>query len=194
MLKKWLTIGPLRGFPSMKPLGDENLILIGMPGAGKSTVGEHLARSLSLHFLDTDQLIEERWRRPLQQIIDSDGLEAFRIKEEEAILSLNVVRHVISTGGSVVYYPQAMKHLTDLGRILWLDLPLEEIEKRVIDGMENRGLVRTPKQTLADLYHERTPLYKRYAEIRVDAMGKTDEQIVREILDHLNLKGPTHGY
>lgn len=194
ILKKRFTIAPRRGFPSMKPLGDKNLILIGMPGAGKSTIGEHLARSLSLQFLDTDQLIEERWRRPLQEIIDSEGLEAFRIKEEGAILSLNVVRHVISTGGSVVYYPRAMKHLADLGRILWLDLPLVEIEKRVTDGMENRGLVRNPDQTLTDLYRERTPLYEKYAEIRVDAMGKTDEQVVQEILDHLNLKGPTHGY
>jgi shikimate kinase len=177
----------------VKLRGNENLILIGMPGAGKSTVGKHLARHLSVSFLDTDQVIEERWGRSLQQIIESEGLEAFRFKEEKTIVSLNVARYVISTGGSVVYYPRAMKHLKDLGRILWLDLPLEEIERRVADGMDDRGLVRTPEQTLADLYRERTPLYERYAEIRVDAMGKTDEHIVREILDRLNLTGPTRG-
>ncbi len=172
----------------MKCIGDRNLILIGMPGAGKSTVGKHLARSLSLPFLDTDQLIEDRWGSTLQEIIDSEGLEAFRIREEETILSLNVVRHVISTGGSVVYYPRAMVHLQDLGWILWLDLPFEELESRLANGVEDRGLVRTPKQSLADLYRERKPLYERYAQIRMETLDKTDQQVVREILKCLHLE------
>ena len=173
----------------MKPIGDRNLIMIGMPGAGKSTVGKRLAHSLSLPFFDTDQLIEERWGCSLQEIIDSEGLEAFRLKEEAGILSLRMASHVISTGGSVVYSSRAMAHLRDLGWILWLDLPLEELERRLADGMENRGIVRTPNQSLPDLYRERRPLYERYAQIRVDALGKTDQQVVQEILKYLHLDG-----
>jgi shikimate kinase len=177
----------------VKPIGDKNLILIGMPGAGKSTVGKRLARSLSFPFLDTDQLIEERWGCSLQEIIDSEGLDAFRLKEEKAILSLDVSRHVISTGGSVVYYPGAMAHLQDLGWILWLDLPLEDIERRLANGPENRGIVQTPNQSLADLYRERTPLYERYAQVRVGTLNKTDQQVVREILQWLRLERSAHG-
>ena len=177
----------------MKPVGDENLILIGMPGAGKSTVGRHLAQTLTLAFLDTDQLMEERWSCTLQEIIDSEGLESFRLKEEKTILSLDVSKHVISTGGSVVYYPQAMAHLQELGWILWLNLPLEELERRLANGMENRGLVRTPDQSLVDLYRERKPLYERYAQVRVDALGKTDQQVVREILKSLHLEESPQG-
>ena len=178
----------------MQDIGDKNLILIGMPGAGKSVVGKRLAHFLSLPFLDTDQLIEEQWGCSLQEIIDSEGLEAFRIKEEETILSLDMAKHVISTGGSVVYYPPAMAHLKDLGRIIWIDLPLEEIERRLANGPENRGIVQTPDQSVADLYRGRKPLYQRYAQIRVDALGKTDQQVVEEILECLHLKGSVHDH
>ena len=180
---------PFKEISSVKPIGDRNLILIGMPGSGKSTVGKRLARALSFPFLDTDQLMEERWGCLLQEIIDSEGLEAFRRKEAETILSLDVLRHVISTGGSVVYTPRAMAHLQDLGWILWLDLPLEELERRLANGMESRGIVRTPDQSLADLYRERRPLYERYVQIRVDIQGKTDQQLVKEILESLHLSG-----
>ena len=173
----------------MKPIGDKNLILIGMPGAGKSSVGKRLARVLSFSFLDTDQLMEERWGCLLQEIIDSEGLEAFSRKEAETVLSLDVVRHVISTGGSVVYSPRAMAHLQDLGWILWLDLPLEELERRLANGMEGRGIVRTPEQSLADLYRERRPLYERYAQIRVETQGKTNKQVIQGILEGLHLTG-----
>jgi len=184
---------PFRKGLFVKPIVNKNLILIGMPGAGKSTVGKHLARSLSFPFLDTDQLIEERWGCSLQEIIDSEGLDAFRLKEEKAILSLDVSRHVISTGGSVVYYPRAMAHLQDLGWILWLDLPLEDIEGRLANGPENRGIVRTPNQSVADLYRERKPLYEHYAQIRVDTLDKTDQKVVQEILRYLRLEEPTQG-
>jgi shikimate kinase len=177
----------------VKPMDDRNLILIGMAGAGKSTVGRLLAQSLSLPFLDTDQLMEQRWECSLQEIIDSEGLESFRLKEEETVLSLDVSRHVISTGGSVVYYPRAMGHLRERGWILWLDLPLEELEKRLAHGVENRGLVRTPDQSIADLYEQRKPLYERYAQIRFDALGKTDLQLVQEIQKFLHQQGSIHG-
>jgi shikimate kinase len=175
-------------------MGDRNLILIGMPGSGKSTVGRLLAESLSLPFLDTDQLMEQRWGCSLQEIIDSEGLDSFRLMEEETILALDVADHVISTGGSVVYYPRAMGHLRGRGWILWLDLPLEELEKRLAHGVENRGLVRTPDQSIADLYQQRKPLYERYAQIRFDALGKTDLQLVQEILKFLHQQGPIYGH
>ena len=179
--------GLFKGTSSMKPIGDKNLILIGMPSAGKSTLGQCLARALSFSFLDTDQLMEERWGCLLQEIIDSEGLEAFRRREAKTVLSLDVVGHVISTGGSVVYSPRAMAHLQDLGRILWLDLPLEELERRLANGMESRGIVRTPEQSLADLYYERRPLYERYAQMRVETQGKTNQQVVKEILKFIHL-------
>jgi shikimate kinase len=85
-----------------------------------------------------------------------------------------------------------MAHLRKLGWILWLDLPFEELEGRLVDATENRGIVRTPDQSLADLYRERKPLYERYAQIKVDVLGKTDQEVVEEILENLHLEGPTH--
>jgi shikimate kinase len=168
---------------------DANLVLIGMPGAGKSTVGRCLAEALEMAFLDTDDLIEKRWGRTLQEIIDVEGLNVFRRKEEETILSLDVMGCVIATGGSVVYSPRAMDRLRRLGGILWLDLPLDQLETRLEGATEDRGIVRQPKQSIADLYHERQPLYQRYAQLRVTTHGKTDEKVAHEILGLLSIEG-----
>ncbi len=157
--------------------------MIGMPGAGKSTIGTRLALALSFPFLDTDRLIEERYGRKLQEIIDLEGLEAFCRKEEETILSVRVSGCVIATGGSVVYGDRGMARLRDLGWIVWLDLPLAQLKKRLKGGAEGRGIVRSRRQSLSDLYHQRRPLYERYAQLRVEVAGKTDEEVVREILD-----------
>lgn len=173
----------------MSKRADHNLILIGMPGAGKSTVGKFLARALGMDFVDTDHLIEARWGRTLQEIIDLEGLEVFRRKEEETILDLNLDGYVIATGGSVVYSPKAMAHLKELGNILWLDLPLGDLEIRLEGATEGRGIVRDPSQSLADLYHERKPLYERYAQLRVSTHGKTDQKVADEILEALSNEG-----
>ncbi len=157
-----------------------NLILIGMPGAGKSTVGRLLARQIALDFLDTDLLLEARVGCSLQQIVEARGNAGMRAAEERLILSLNCRHTVIATGGSAVYSPAAMAHLKSLGRIIFLHLPLEALQPRLND-LATRGLVRRPGQSLADLYAERLPLYRRYADITLDCLGLTPEEVVRAI-------------
>ncbi|RMF48560.1 MAG: shikimate kinase [Deltaproteobacteria bacterium] len=157
-----------------------NIILIGMPGAGKSTVGVVLAKRLGLGFVDTDLLIQMRTGRRLQQIIDEDGLAAFRALEEQTVMEFDVCDAVIATGGSVIYSDKAMRHLAAIGTLVYLDVPLTELEKRLHD-MESRGLVIDPGSTLADLYAERTPLYRRWADLRVDESDRNLEEVVDQI-------------
>jgi shikimate kinase len=151
-----------------------------MPGAGKSTIGELLAQYAHLGFLDTDLLLQAHEGRSLQQIVDQEGYLGLRAAEERFILSLNCQNQVIATGGSVVYSETAMQHLRSLGRIVFLHLPLEELLPRLTD-LDTRGLVRRPGQSLADLYAERLPLYRRYAHITIDCQGLTQEQVARSI-------------
>lgn len=160
---------------------ERNIILIGMPGVGKSTVGVILAKVMSLHFIDTDVLIQVQEGRNLQEIIDNEGLEAFLCIEERTILSLICTKTVIATGGSVVYSEKAMGHLGSSGIIIHLDLSLNLIDERLKD-FEDRGVVRRPGQGLNELYDERLPLYRGYAEISVDCSGKTHEEVIDEIL------------
>jgi len=159
---------------------ETNLILIGMPGAGKSTIGVLLAKATSRAFLDTDVAIQAAEGRSLQQIIERDGLAAFCRIEERHVLSLTCRSTVIATGGSVVYSPAAMRHLTAGGIFIHLDLALPSIERR-LTNLATRGVVMGPGETLATLYHERQPLYQRYADITVDCEGKSHEEIVQEI-------------
>ena len=140
-----------------------NVVLIGMPGAGKSTLGVLLAKWTSRHFIDTDVVIQARERRTLQTIIDTEGLAAFRHVEERAILDLRCDNSVIATGGSVVYSDAAMQHLRALGIVVYLQLDLPHLQER-LHNLPSRGVVMTPGQTLAQLFAERTPLYARYAD------------------------------
>ncbi len=161
-----------------------NVILIGMPGAGKSTVGVVLAKRLGFDFLDTDVLIQARQGRRLQEIIDSDGLAAFRQIEEAALLSLACRRTVVATGGSAIYSNAGMAALKSCGTIVFLDLPLEELARRVRD-MDTRGMVIDPGETFPDLFARRLPLYRRWAELTIDSRGKSVEDLATEITHRL---------
>jgi len=163
-----------------------NLILIGMPGAGKSTVGLLLAKYANLEFLDTDLLLEIQEGRYLQEIVDQDGYLGMRAAEERLILSLACQNHVIATGGSVIYSASAMEHLKALGQIIFLYLSLKEILPRLTD-LDTRGMVRRPGQSLADLYAERLPLYRRYADITIACGGLSREEVAQAICDRLNI-------
>ena len=161
----------------------KNLVLIGMPGAGKSTVGVVLAKRLGLGFVDTDLLIQLRAGKQLQEIIDKEGLQKFRRLEEQALLEFDVCNTVIATGGSAVYSDAAMRHLGQIGTIIFLDLPLAELEQRLQD-MATRGLVIDPNATLADLYDERLPLYRGWADITIETRDINLEQVVETICQH----------
>jgi shikimate kinase len=157
-----------------------NIVLIGMPGAGKSTVGIVLAKTLGMHFVDTDILIQEREGRFLQDIINIDGLERFMHIEEQAVLSLQAKDSVIATGGSVIYSERAVTHLKADGVFVYLKHRLGKIEQRV-NNIQTRGLAMKSGQTLASLYRERTPLYEKYADITIDCSRKHMEKIILEI-------------
>lgn len=157
-----------------------NIILIGMPGVGKSTVGVLLAKATSRDFIDTDVLIQRLHQRRLQDIIDAEGLDAFRALEERAVLSLDVRSHVIATGGSVVYSLPAMHHLRTAGRTVYLYLPFDLLQSRVAD-LDGRGVVREPGQSFLDLFRSRSPLYERYADFTIDCTALTHENVVAAI-------------
>lgn len=157
-----------------------NLTLIGMPGAGKSTVGIILAKMLSFGFIDTDVLIQINRQKSLQQILDeSDHLNLRKVEEEE-ILKLNIDRHVIATGGSAVYSEKAMTHLREISTLVFLEVDFDEIERR-IKNFNTRGIAKTKKQTFRELFEERQALYRRYAEIRIDGNRLCQEELAAEI-------------
>ncbi len=158
----------------------ENITLIGMPGAGKSTVGHLLAKHLQFEFIDTDKLICQQQQRTLQNIVNQDGYMQLCQFEEQAVLSIAAEKSVIATGGSTVYSTAAMQHLSSLSKIIYLSVPYEIIEDR-IKNLDTRGLVKKPRQSLHDLYVERTALYEKYAEITV-AADMTAELVAEKIM------------
>lgn len=163
-----------------------NIILIGMPGCGKSTVGVVLAKNLGYRFLDSDICIQEREDRLLHEIISQEGLDGFLSIENEVNASLDVKRHVVATGGSAVYGKEAMLHLGEIGTIVYLRLPYKDIEERLGD-LAKRGVAVKDGQTLYDLYEERIPLYEKYAEITVDCHDKAIRDIVAEIAGRIQI-------
>lgn len=163
-----------------------NIVLIGMPGAGKSTVGVILAKRASLGFMDTDVLIQTCEGRSLQSIIDSQGYLSLREIEERILLGLECRSHVIATGGSAVYSRAAMTHLARDGRIVFLDVDLPTLESRALD-LGRRGIAGRPGQSFAELFEERQRLYEAYAEVTVDCRGLTHDMVCTEILDRLGL-------
>lgn len=141
-----------------------NIVLIGMPGVGKSTLGVLLAKALGMAFIDTDSIIQEHEGRILQEIIDSEGVDGFLKVEERAILGVRAANTVISTGGSVIYSPLAMAHLKHDALTVYLDAPYEDIESR-LSNISTRGVVIKPGCSLQDVYNERVPLYKKYSDL-----------------------------
>jgi len=157
------------------------LTLIGMPGAGKSTVGVLLSKRLALDFVDSDLAIQVREGKPLQQVLDERGYLGFRALEEQVLLALEPRGTVIATGGSVVYSEAAMRHLRAGSRIVWLDAPLEALRARIRD-YDSRGISRRPEQTFAELFAERQALYARYAELRIDCARGTQEDVLERVI------------
>ena len=162
-------------------INSENVILIGMPGAGKSTCGVLAAKLLLKNFFDTDLLIQSRERKRLQQIIDESGLAYFKKAEEEAILSLDIAGAVIATGGSVVYSDAAMCHLKKTGKVIYLHLSFEEMQNH-INNLSSRGIALENGETLRDMYDKRLPLYEKYADAVVDCCGNSIETTVEKII------------
>lgn len=163
-----------------------NIVLIGMPASGKSTTGVILAKILRYAFLDTDLLLQERTGRGLQEMIDTDGIEAFNALEESVVLSVRAERTVIATGGSVVYSERAMEHLRAGGKVVYLKLGCEQIERR-LDNILTRGVVMSPGQTLRDVYDERISLYEKYADVTADADTDSIERTAENIIKQLGL-------
>lgn len=164
-----------------------NLVLIGMPGAGKSTIGVILAKIIGYHFLDSDLVIQERENRLLHEIIASEGTEGFLEIENRINASLEVERTIIATGGSVVYGKEAMEHLKKIGNIVYLKADYETIQKR-LGNLEKRGVALKEGQSLKDLYEERTRLYEFYADVTVDEQGLGTEETIEAVLQKLRLQ------
>ena len=158
----------------------DNIILIGMPGAGKSTVGVVLAKKRGCRFLDSDLLIQEKYDALLHELIAKYGTECFWKIEEEVNASIQVKRTVIATGGSVIYGPAAMEHFKEIGRIVYLKLSCETIRERLGD-LNERGVTLREGQTLQDLYEERVPLYEKYADMVLDCEKKSIREIVTQL-------------
>jgi len=158
-----------------------NIILIGLPGAGKSTLGVILAKALGMHFIDTDIVIQDQTGRLLQEIINTDEVERFLEIEEECVLSLTCSHAVISTGGSVVYSTRAMEHLRTDGIIIYLEISFEEMVRR-LKNITTRGIVLEQGQSLRDMYDQRIPLYERYADISIDCSERAFESVVENVV------------
>ena len=162
----------------------KNIILIGMPGAGKSTVGVVLAKNLGMSFIDSDLVIQEKKGKKLQELIEEFGTKGFKKIEDEINASIDVKNTIIATGGSVVYGENAMKHLKEIGRVCYLQLSYKAISERLGD-LAKRGVVLEKNQTLKDLYDERVPLYEKYADLVIPCEDKNIREVVEYIVDKI---------
>uniref|UniRef100_UPI003FEF6FC5 shikimate kinase n=1 Tax=Roseburia sp. TaxID=2049040 RepID=UPI003FEF6FC5 len=160
---------------------NNNIVLIGMPGVGKSTIGVILAKVLGYQFVDADLVIQKEEGKLLREIIAEVGTDGFIEVENRVNAGLMVEHSIIATGGSVVYGAEAMEHLKKIGTVIYLKLPYEELRVRLHD-IKGRGVVLREGQTFLDLYKERVPLYEKYADLTVDESGCSVEQTVEKIL------------
>ena len=168
---------------------NDNIVLIGMPGAGKSTVGVVLAKILNKHFVDTDLLIQKRYNETLQTMIDTYGSDGFIDRENSVLSTLDAADSVVSTGGSAVYSEKGMKHLQDIGTVVYLRGSVEEIANRIED-FDERGIVMRGnlQNGLAGLMEDRAPLYEKYANVVYDIDGKTVTETARGIVSCLEAR------
>ena len=162
----------------------DNIVLIGMPGVGKSTVGVILAKVLGYQFVDADLVIQQREGKLLCEIIEEVGTEGFIEVENRVNASLDVTHSIIATGGSVIYGKEAMEHLQSIGKIVYLKVSYETLEKRLAD-IKGRGVVLKKGQDLNALYKERSPLYEKYADIQISEGDLGVEQTVEKIIENL---------
>ena len=163
----------------------ENIVLIGMPGVGKSTLGVVLAKELGYQFVDADLLIQEREKRLLKEIIADEGVEGFLKIENDENATICADKTVIATGGSVIYGKEAMEHLKEIGTVVYLKLDYETLDSR-LGNLKGRGVVLKDGQTLMDLYNERVPLYEHYADVIVDEGGLDLESTLKKVLEGLS--------
>lgn len=161
-----------------------NIVLIGMPGAGKSTIGVILAKVLGYKFLDADLVIQEKERRLLKDIIEEEGLEGFIAIENQVNASLETYKTVIATGGSVIYGQEAMEHLKEIGTVIYIKLSYETLDDR-LGNIKQRGVVLKDGQDLFGLYEERCPLYEKYADMVIDAENLGVEELLYKISQKL---------
>lgn len=166
-----------------------NLTLIGMPGAGKSTVGIILAKNLTFGFIDTDVLIQINNQKSLQQIINESDHFNLRKIEEREILKLNIDKHIIATGGSVPYSQKAMSHLMNISKIVFLKVSYEELERR-IHNFSTRGIAKSPDQTFRELYEERQILYNKHADFTIECDKLDQDRVAMEIVNLYTLNNP----
>lgn len=157
-----------------------NIVLIGMPGAGKSTIGVVLAKRMGYRFVDSDLVIQEKYGKLLHELIEENGVEGFWKIENDVNAGLETDKSVIATGGSAVYGESAMEHLRSIATVVYLQLPLEEVAERLGD-LNERGVTLRPGQDLESLYYERVPLYEKYAHVTISCQGKMLKDIAAEI-------------
>ena len=167
----------------------KNIVLIGMPGVGKSTSGVILAKVLNYDFLDSDLVIQQQTKKLLKEIIREEGIDGFNAVENQINAGIDVENTVIATGGSVIFGADAMAHFKETGIVVYLRISYDQLDKRLGD-LDERGVVHKEGQTLRDIYDERTALYEKYADITVDLDGKdvagTVDAIVAEMKARLN--------
>lgn len=170
----------------------DNVILIGMPGVGKSTSGVILAKVLNYDFLDSDLVIQKKLGKRLKDIISERGIDGFNAIENQINSEINVSDTVIATGGSVVYGQDAMAHFQEIGTIVYLRIGYERLDKR-LGNLDERGVVHKEGQTLLQLYNERTALYEKYADVVVDLDNKNVAETVDAILTELEQNNTKRG-
>ena len=161
-----------------------NVVLIGMPGVGKSTLGVVLAKELGYEFVDADLLIQKREKRLLKEIIADEGVDGFLKIENDVNATIQADKTVIATGGSVIYGAEAMEHLKSIGTVVYLKLDYETLDSR-LGSLKGRGVVLKDGQNLKSLYEERVPLYEKYADVIVDEYGLNLEETLDRVLNSL---------